>query len=300
MPRVTVGMPVYNGARYLREALDCWLAQDFTDFELVVSDNGSTDATPALLDEYRRRDSRLRVLRRERTVPATENFNGLVGEAQGPYYAWAACDDLWEPRFLSTLVAALDARPEVVLAYCRVARVDAEGRPDGTFYYQGLPPGVEPDVLGRVLGILRRSRNHSMVYGLIRRDALLATALFRTQLGIANDVAFCLELATRGPFECVPEVLFRYRVHEAAVHVKRDDVMYAGGRGRRLDAETERFVRALPLQPIEQALLLRELRVWCDKGRRPRPLPLRVALVRRAWVGGRRGIIDALRWYHGV
>jgi glycosyltransferase involved in cell wall biosynthesis len=299
-PRVTIGMPVYNGARWLTEALDCWQAQEFRDFELVVSDNGSTDETPAILADRADRDARLRVVTRPETVPSAENFNGLFEQARGVYYAWAACDDLWEPDFLSRLVDVLDHRPEVVVAYCQAARVHADGRESGHAYHTGEPPGIEPSALGRTIGILRRAKNHSMVYGLMRRDVLAQTALFRTRIGIANDVALCIELAAHGPFHCVPEVLFRWRLHDQAVHVRREDPMYAEGRGRRIDEDTIAFVRALPLSRIEQDLLLRELSVWCLKGARPRPLLLRAKPVRWAWLAGRRGIIDLQRRMHGV
>jgi glycosyltransferase involved in cell wall biosynthesis len=293
-------MPVHDGARFLREALDCWSAQEFRDFELVVSDNASTDETPRILAEYAARDPRLRVVTRDALVPATDSFNGLPDRARGEYFAWAACDDLWEPSFLARLVEVLDGRPEVVLAYCEVDRVHADGRSSGRAYYTEAPPGAEPTALGRAIGILRRAKNHSMVYGLVRADVLARTARFRTRIGIANDVAFCLELAMHGPFHCVPEVLFRYRVHDQAVHVRREDPMYADGRGRRLDEDTRAFVRSLPLSAIEQELLLRELAVWCLKGVRPRPLMLRAKPVRWAWFAGRRGIIDLQRRMHGV
>ena len=84
MARVSVGMPVYNGAPFLREALDSWLAQEFEDFELIVSDNASTDDTPRILEEYARRDPRLRIVRRPETVYIVKNFNDLVGEASAP------------------------------------------------------------------------------------------------------------------------------------------------------------------------------------------------------------------------
>ncbi|HZL99551.1 MAG TPA: glycosyltransferase [Planctomycetota bacterium] len=299
-PRVSIGMPVLNGARWLPEALDCWLAQDYGDFELVVADNASTDATPAILADYRARDARLRVVRRPQTVPAIENFLGLLADARGCYFAWAACDDLWEPGFLGRLVESLDQRPDVVLAYCQVDRVLADGRRSGGSYYTGAPPGVEASALGRALGILRRARNHSMVYGLMRTDVLAGLSRFRMRNGIASDVALCLELACRGRFHCVPEILFHYRIHAQAAHVQRDDPMYADGRGRRVDEDTVAFVRGLPLSAVEQDLLLRELELWCLKGQRPRPWLLRAKPVRWAYLASRRGIIDLQRRMHRV
>src|SRR5262245_11420290 len=119
MPRVTIGLPVYNGAAFLAEVLDSWRAQDFEDYELVVSDNASTDATPAILAEYAARDPRLRVIRRPETVVPHRNFNELLAEARAPYFAWSAADDLRHPTFLRKMVDVLDREPDVVLAFCR-------------------------------------------------------------------------------------------------------------------------------------------------------------------------------------
>ena len=97
---VTIGLPVYNGAKFLAETLDNWLGQDYGDFRMIVSNNASSDGTPAILADYAKRDSRIRVIRRDATVPAAQNFNELVAEADTPYFAWSSCDDLREPSFL--------------------------------------------------------------------------------------------------------------------------------------------------------------------------------------------------------
>src|SRR5262245_57216615 len=94
VPRVSIGLPVYNGAKYLAEAIDSLLEQTFSDFELIISDNGSTDATPAICEEYAAKDGRIRFLRQEINRGLAWNWNCVLEESRGAYFKWAACDDL--------------------------------------------------------------------------------------------------------------------------------------------------------------------------------------------------------------
>jgi glycosyltransferase involved in cell wall biosynthesis len=126
-PRVTVGLPVHNGENYLTQALDSLLAQTFTDFELVVSDNHSTDATEEICRTYAARDPRIRYLRQERNIGAIPNHNALVGEARAPYFKWAAHDDVYGPELLERCVAVLDQEPGVVLCHADKAVIDGGG-----------------------------------------------------------------------------------------------------------------------------------------------------------------------------
>src|ERR1700753_3521498 len=113
-PRVSLGMPVYNGEKYLEAALDSLLAQTFTSFELIVCDNASTDGTQAICERYAARDSRIRYERNERNMGASWNFNPVYSLARAPYFKQAAHDDLCEPEFLERCVAVLDRDPDVV------------------------------------------------------------------------------------------------------------------------------------------------------------------------------------------
>jgi cellulose synthase/poly-beta-1,6-N-acetylglucosamine synthase-like glycosyltransferase len=137
-PRVTVGMPVYNGARYLAETLDCWLAQDYDDFELLVCDNASTDATAEILAKYASENPRIRVVRRDETVPVCDNFNGVARDGSSEFFAWAACDDPRDSTFLRKLVA----EPEAVLAYSQICYV-GDGRRDHRHLPVERPVAVE-------------------------------------------------------------------------------------------------------------------------------------------------------------
>ncbi|ADR19064.1 glycosyltransferase family 2 protein [Calditerrivibrio nitroreducens] len=107
-PKVSIGMPVYNGAEFIRSALDSLLAQTFTDFELIISDNASTDETEAICREYAAKDKRIRYIRQRENLGATANFKYVLDEAVGEYFMWAAHDDTWNSRFLLVAVETLD------------------------------------------------------------------------------------------------------------------------------------------------------------------------------------------------
>ena len=148
--RVKIGLPVYNGARYLAETLDSWLRQDYADFEMVVSDNASTNETPANLADYQRRDSRIRVIRRESTVAAAESFNGLVHEASTLSSAWSAYGDMRAPSFLRKLVAV------VRLVQCSASYNRSKGtlrrvRERLEVHFRGGPDPVRGPTKGRLI-----------------------------------------------------------------------------------------------------------------------------------------------------
>jgi GT2 family glycosyltransferase len=261
-------MPVFNGEAFLAEALDSLLAQEMGDFELIVSDNASSDGTPDILEAYAARDKRIRVRRRDETVIAWDNYNGLVGEASAPLFTWAACDDLRDPTCLSVLAHALESRPDAVLAHSavrlfgdahRVSRNDDLDR----------PVGDEETRLGRLISLLRSRRWH-LVYGLIRTEALRRTRLFFHPMGFNSDVGLCLELATQGPFVFVPKPLLSFRLHPKSLSLDRDDPINVGHAGRRFDPEAQTWAEAVPLDPKERRIFLMQLAVWCRKAQKPR------------------------------
>ena len=119
-PRVSIGLPVYNGERWLAEALDSLLAQTYSDFELIISDNGSTDDTQAICEEYAARDRRIRYIRQEINRGLAWNWNCVFEESAGDYFKWAACDDLYHPTFLERCVQILDQYPDVAWCHTRL------------------------------------------------------------------------------------------------------------------------------------------------------------------------------------
>ena len=207
-PLVSVGLPVWNGANFLGEALDSILGQTFRDFELIISDNASTDSTPEIAQRVADLDPRVRYVRQQRNVGAAENFNVVLAEARGKYFCWVAHDDLWSPEYLERCVEVLDSDPEVVLCFSGFADVD----PTGSEIDRSSP---RPE-LGADQAHLRfrNVMHHPMVrpiFGLARTGALRRTRQFLPHLG--SDRALLAELTLQGPFREIPDTLFFSRQH---------------------------------------------------------------------------------------
>lgn len=113
-PKISVGLPVYNGEQFLRKRIDSVLDQTFSDFELIISDNASTDSTSIICEEYTKKDNRIRYVRQEKNIGMMPNFYFLLHEAKSDYFVWAAVDDLWNPRFLEKNINALETDKKIV------------------------------------------------------------------------------------------------------------------------------------------------------------------------------------------
>ena len=215
MPRVSIGLPTYNRAALLPRALDALLGQEYGDFELVVCDNASADGTEEVARAYAARDRRVRYVRQPNNVGVLGNFARALDEARGEYFMWAADDDAWSPRYVSTLAARLERHPEVALCAAEVQRVDPEGRPlpspaEGRPFYE-LVPGRSR--FGR-LWVAVRSHAANQVYGLFRRDALARprNAYWALQKhGCYCEIPIFLRAAAAGQVLVVPERLMTKR-----------------------------------------------------------------------------------------
>src|SRR6202011_3838576 len=127
-PTVSIGLPVYNGERYLRETLDSILAQTYHDFEVIISDNGSTDATEQICREYTARDSRIRYHRSAVNRGAAWNYNNVTALSNGKYIKHAAADDLLMPTYLERCVATLEHDQSMTVCHSRSKFIDEDGR----------------------------------------------------------------------------------------------------------------------------------------------------------------------------
>lgn len=208
--RVTIGLPVCNGQRHVGEAIESILAQTFGDFELIISDNASTDMTEEICRKYAAYDDRISYHRNDKNLGAAYNFNHLCEIARGSYFKWAAHDDLLVPEFLERCVEALDTNPEAVLCYTGVHGIDAEGRLLG-IEKSGSPSLDDARPSHRLRAALFGGARMTMIFGLIRREALEGTELHRSYSG--SDRTLLAELALRGRFVSVPEPLFMHRDH---------------------------------------------------------------------------------------
>lgn len=135
-PCVSIGLAVYNGEKYLKKALDSIIRQSFSDFELIISDNSSTDSTQRICEQYVSQDERIRYYRNNKNIGAPRNFNRTLEFASGKYFKWAASDDVLASDFLRKCVAILDKDTSVVLCHSITGRIDENGDLLG-FYNDG-------------------------------------------------------------------------------------------------------------------------------------------------------------------
>lgn len=205
-PTVSIGLPVYNGARFLREALDSLLGQTYRDFELIVSDNASTDETAAICAEYVALDPRVRYIRQPVNIGAPRNWSFVVTVARGRYFKWASCNDRCAQDMLERCVTVLERQPRAVLCYGRTRLVDEDtGREEP---YAGDIAIEDERPSDRLIRLLRELRLNNAQSGLIRLEALRQTGLDRPYP--AGDIPLMAELALRGTFVLLPDVfLFR-------------------------------------------------------------------------------------------
>lgn len=212
MPKVSIGLPVHNGENYLDDAIRSLREQTFTDFELILSDNASTDGTEAICRRHVAEDPRIRYHRFQRNMGAAHNFNHLLDLADGEYFKWAAHDDVCGPDFLAACLEVLEAEPDVVLCHTRSARIDAWGNQDGEYDY-----GVQYDAPtpARRFHDLVVIRHHCInIFGLIRPEVLRRTGLIGAY--VASDRVLLAELALHGRLAEVPEIHFYRRRHPDA------------------------------------------------------------------------------------
>lgn len=195
-------MAVYNGTRYLREAIDSVLSQDFQDFELVIVDDCSTDGTPEMIAGYG--DARIVYLRNPRNAGQTASLNTALRAARAPYIARIDADDAYQPGKLRRQVEFLDANPDVAVCGTSAVKFDAEGHEFGLF----LPP-VRPDDI-RFAIHYRVPVCHVSV--MMRRDPVLACGGYDESYKYAADYALWSRLLAAGHrIANVPEPLMKYR-----------------------------------------------------------------------------------------
>jgi glycosyltransferase involved in cell wall biosynthesis len=238
-PRLSIGLPVYNGERYLAEAFGCFLAQTFQDFDIIVCDNASTDHTAEICRTFADRDPRIRYHRNEKNLGALPNYNRVFGLSRSPLFKWIAHDDLYHPRYLESCVRILDEHPDVILSHSKTAFVDDHGEPfpgePATGRYIDPRTGIaqtadspmvadSPVAILRFWQVLSGARWGTHMFGVMRRDALQRTRLIPNFSG--GDRAMLAELALLGRFRCANEVLFSKRFHESAsCHLNEQELL---------------------------------------------------------------------------
>ncbi len=209
MPHVSVGVPVFNGERYLEEALVSLLSQTHEDLDVVVSDNASTDRTEEIVRSFAARDQRVKYFRNPTNIGVQNNFNRVFRLCEGEYFKWAAYDDLCAPTFVERCVEVLERDPTAVMAFTRCVDIDQDGKPIGSHGY-----GVDltsPKAYERFGRIMCHPGGWTAMYGVIRRSMLARTGLLRNYIG--SDRALFAELHLYGRSYELGEELFFSREH---------------------------------------------------------------------------------------
>jgi len=168
-PKLTVGLPVYNGEKYLDETLHSLLAQSDQDFIVLISDNASTDGTPEILAQWRKKDSRIRVFRQKTNIGAQGNFKWLADQAVTPWFMFAAHDDKWSPNYIEALLCKADSVPNCELVLPRV-----------TYFYEDSTPPTHRDMDEKMflltgtrrIRTLLRAATGTWIYGLHRTQSI--------------------------------------------------------------------------------------------------------------------------------
>ena len=207
-PRLSIGLPVYNGEAYLAESLGALLGQSYEDFELIISDNASTDGTADICRLYEKQDSRIRYIRQARNIGAAPNHNFVFLEARGELFKWASHDDLYARDLLQRCVDALDENPHIVLAHSSTAIID-----------ESSIVVKLPEYPLATASLRAPERFHSMlfvnggddIYGVVRASVMRRTALLGSHHH--SDRTITTEIALHGPFYQVPDWLYFRRDH---------------------------------------------------------------------------------------
>ncbi len=211
-PRVSVGMPVYNQEKYVGAAIEAHLGQTYSDFELVITDNASTDKSEAICRAYAEKDKRVRYYRNPDNLGASGNYRRCFELSNGEYFRWTPSDDLVSPNLLERAVDILDHNPSVFVAYPRTRLIDAEGRIIGDFDEKLHIVHGRPSQRWTV--VMQNLRLGNLHYGLSRANPLRKTGLLRNYSG--GDFPLIAEMSLYGYFYEIPDAFFYRRMHEEA------------------------------------------------------------------------------------
>jgi glycosyltransferase involved in cell wall biosynthesis len=210
IPLVSIGLPVFNGEQYLEEAIHSILNQTFRDFELIISDNASTDGTEFICRQLAKKDPRIRYVRMNENQGAAQNFNSVVHLARGKYFKWCAHDDLLAPEFLQYCVEILEKDPQTVIAHTETIMINEQGIEIASLDDFMDLRSSHPEIRLRQY-LFRHSGLCNAILGLTRLNILQQTPLMESY--ISSDRVLLGELVLRGKITRVPQPFFYRRYH---------------------------------------------------------------------------------------
>lgn len=220
-PEVSIGLPVYNGEDFVADAIESVLLQTFTNFELVISDNASTDRTEAICRRYAENDMRVKYYRSKENRGAAWNYNRTFELSSGKYFRWLAADDMLAPTIIEQCVDILETHEEVVLCFSWTKDIDSDGNEIVTKQSTVHSSNLKPSVRFWNLSQTRATHNCEEVFGLIRSEILAQTKLIDYYTD--SDRTLLAHLGLYGPFYEIPEPLFWHRIHVTSSVVVNPD-----------------------------------------------------------------------------
>lgn len=259
-PIVTIGVPVYNGESFLRQALDSLLAQTYRPIEILIADNASTDSTQSICNDYASRDHRIRYVRHSKNLGATENFNFVFKNCQTKYFKWQASDDICMPEFIERCVFKLEENPNAGWCHSKSDLVDGQGEswlpklPEDDFRVKKLEDGSRwwdssprmgdsnDDPVKRFTSVVLGVNWCVDCYGVFRTESLKKTRMYIDLYG--SEKVLLAELALYSKYCHVDELLFQQRLHDQASSFKKKE-----------DVKTDYHAKKSPSKPLLKRIL---------------------------------------------
>ena len=208
-PRLSIGLPVYNGEKFIKESIDSLINQTFQNFEIIISDNSSTDATEQICKDYVTHDKRIKYYRQFENKGAPANFLKVLGLANGHFFMWAAADDKFENNHLENLIQALESDNKASVAMSSAKIIDDTG----CITSQVNLPQIQNSVFQKELSyaLALGSKHHYFIYGMWVRTVL--NNLLPIPNGRYSDRVFILFASTRIKFILIDEPTYIRRIN---------------------------------------------------------------------------------------
>lgn len=224
LPLVSIGLPTYNNAHTLPSVLDSFLLQTYPNFELIISDDASSDETPILAAEYAKKDSRIRYVRQRENLGSVGNFFSVFFEARGKYFMWAAGDDGHDPRFIELLLRPLESNPDYGVSMCSYERIDP-GEVRKKVILSGRYDLRRLSYRAVFKKMMQKEPISMAIYGLFRTEALRTLLCCPLPYCIGWDRVFMCEAALAMHFYTIEPVLFYKYTNPVPVKERKEDAL---------------------------------------------------------------------------
>ncbi len=221
-PKISIGMPTYNSAATIGASIESLLGQSFEDFELIISDNASTDSTRDIVEGLAQQDRRIQYMRQPENVGANRNYSSVARAARGEFFKWASSSDWFAPTFLSKCLISLEQNDDAVLAAPRT-RLFAEDLRSATDYAYDIEI-LDSSPVARLVRLTANLRLNNAINGLIRMKSLRRTRLIDSFYGA--DEVLMGQLAMLGKVIRVDEFLYYRRMEAATAAGQRDPIAW--------------------------------------------------------------------------